>query len=867
LIVKPLLILYMKTNRFKINTRNYKCDLTMKNLKFVTLTLALMCSTILLAQTININPKVKGSVVGSDLYGVFFEEINHAGDGGLYAELVKNRNFEEHIIPSGMKFKDGFAIAPHSLNYEHGGYSDWKIKWDMDSLKMDGWKVRGDAGYEISSENQLNPNTPNAMRLEMRSTGVVLENSGYWGMRIIGKDKYDLRFYVNPQNFSGSITARIVSMNGVVLAEQSFNIAKSDKWEEHTAVMSANATDYKAKLELVFSNSGKVYVDYVSLFPQNTFKGRKNGMRPDVAQMIANLNPGFFRWPGGCIAEGATLENRAKWKETLGDPMQRHSEWILWNYHSTWGFGYHEFLQFCEDIGAAGMFVANVGMSCSVRNGDWTEDYEPYLQDIIDAIDYATAPTSNKWGAKRAAAGHPEPFNLKNVELGNEQVGDHYAQRYNYFYRILKAKYPQITFISTLQLSPSREKLEKADMIDPHWYVNAGFFYDNDRLFDKMERGKYDIYIGEYAVISEANMNSALAEAAFLTGVERNSDLVKMASYAPLLQNNNRKDWPTNLIWYDNQKAMGRASYYVQQMYANNCPSYNIESSNAEPERNLSMGKIGFVGSDVQSMVRNFSVKDANGKVMVEKKPVESLRKIERQSSNRWIGKQIINLLDGVSVNGGIVEFEVRLLESEVEAPRFDTNRKPRKVTAAPVFLFGSDENANDYFILNLPQVIGDRTVMTMSRATNGEANIDRNPGGSNLKMELNKWYKIRIEFAKNNQVNVYMDGDKVFEQIATIPSGHYTLTGYDEKTGEIIIKVVNSTDKEYTPTININAASVQSNGAVITLSTLSKKDENTMNEPTKIVPVITEFNKFRKKFNYTFKANSFSILRIKSKL
>lgn len=664
----------------------------MRNYKLSVLTVVMMYTVSMSAQEINIDLKMKGHTVDKGLYGVFFEEINHAGDGGLYAELVKNRNFEEHVIPSGMTYKDGFCIAPHSLNYERGSYSDWKVKWDTDSLKMDGWKIKGDANYDVSSENKLDPNTPNALRMEMNAANVVLENSGYWGMRIIDKEKYDLRFFVHPQNYTGTITTKVVSQKGKVLAEQTFNVTTGDKWQELTAVLTAKATDDKATLQLVFGNSGKVYIDYVSLFPQNTFKGRKNGMRPDVAKMIADLKPGFFRWPGGCIAEGATLENRAKWKETIGDPMKRHSEWILWNYHCSWGFGYHEFLQFCEDIGASGMFVANVGLSCSVRNGDWTEDYEPYLQDIIDAIDYATAPSSNPWGKKRVAAGHPEPFNLKYVELGNEQVGDHYAQRYNYFYRILKAKYPQITFISTLQLSPSRDKLEKADMIDPHWYVNAGFFYKNSQLFDNMERGKYTVYIGEYAVISEANMNAALAEAAFLTGVERNSDLVKMASYAPLLQNNNRKDWPTNLIWIDNQKVMGRASYYVQQMYAQNRPTYNIVSN-------------------------------------------------------------------------------------------------------------------------------------TVSK-----------------------------------------NGEKEFEQIATTASEHYIVAGYDEQTGETVIKVVNSSEEPYTPTINLSTTSVESNGTIITLSSASKKDENTMDNPTKIVPVSTEYKSFDKSFKYTFKANSFTILRIKSK-
>lgn len=837
----------------------------MTRLKPIILTVLMSSWSVLPAQEIVVDINDRGHDVDPSLYGVFFEGINHAGDGGLYAELVRNRNFEEHVIPSGMTYKDGFAVAPHSLNYEHGGYRDWKIKWDTDSLKMDGWKVKGAAVYDVTSENQLDPATPNALSLSMNEKGVVLENEGYWGMRMIAKDKYDLRFYLNPVDYEGKVTAKIMSGEGKELAKAVFNVAKGDKWQEFTAELTPKSTDGKAVLQLVFDKPGKVYVDYVSLFPQNTFKGRKNGLRPDVAQMIADLKPGFVRWPGGCIAEGATLENRAKWKETLGDPMKRHSEWILWNYHCSWGFGYHEFLQFCEDIGAAGMFVANVGLSCSVRNGDWSEDYEPFLQDIIDAIDYAVAPVSNPWGAKRAAAGHPEPFNLKYVELGNEQVGDHYAERYNYFYRILKEKYPDITFISTLQLSPSRDKLEKADMIDPHWYVNSGFFYENDHLFDNMERGKYDIYIGEYAVITEANMNAALAEAAFLTGVERNSDLVKMASYAPLFENNNRRDWPTNLIWINNDKVMGRASYYVQQMYAQNRPTYNIGVSTSEPVRNYTSGQIGFMGRDVKNMVRNITVKDASGKVLASNVSPDKLKTTELQSGRRWGGPVVTNILEDVKVNGGSVEFDIRLVEAEVPAPQFDVDRKPRKALLAPSMIFGSNPDSKDYFVVNLPQIAGDRKVVTMNRATNGESNVDRNPGGGGLQMEKDKWYKVRVNLDKNNTVSVYLDGDKVFQQVASAPSGHYTVAGYDENTGETVIKVVNSTEKPYVASISLKASKVEPKGKVITLQSDDKKAENTMDDPTKIVPQVSEFDGFGKNFTYTFQPNSFTILRVKS--
>jgi len=243
----------------------------------------------------------------------------------------------------------------------------------------------------------------------------------------------------------------------------------------------------------------------------------------------------------------------------------------------------------------------------------------------------------------------------------------------------------------------------------------------------------------------------------------------------------------------------------------------------------------------------------------------DKLKTTEVQSGRRWGGPVVTNMLEGVKVNGGSIEFDIRLVEAEVPASRFDVDRKPRKALLAPSMIFGSNPGSKDYFVVNLPQLAGDRKVVTMNRATNGEANVDRNPGGGGLLMEKDKWYKVRVDLDNNNMVRVYLDGGKVFEQIASAPSGHYTVAGYDENTGETIIKVVNSTGEPYKASISINASKIEPKGKVITMQSDDKKAENTMENPTKIVPQVCEFDGFGKNFQYTFEPNSFTILRVKS--
>ena len=805
----------------------------------------------------------KGTEVNPQMYGIFFEEINHSGDGALYAELIRNRNFEEAVLPSGTTYRNGYAVAPHSPSYTTGKFKDWRVEWKKDSLEMIGWQVKGNADYSIVSNRPLHPNTPHAMQLQMKEPGVVLQNEGYWGVPVVAGDKYDLRFYANALRYDGTITARILSEKGEVLSETTFEVEKQNSWQEYVAELVPSATDAKGSFCLEFNLPGAVLVDYVSLFPQNTFKNRKNGMRRDVAQMLADLKPGFIRWPGGCIAEGATLDNRVKWKETLGDPMTRRSEWILWNYHCTWGFGYHEFLQLCEDVGADAMFVANVGLSCEVRNGDYTNDIKPYIQDICDAIEYATGDVSTTWGAKRAAAGHPEPFNLKYVELGNEQIGDLYAERYNYLYGILKAKYPEITFISTLGLGKTLDKLDKVDMIDPHWYVDSLYFYENNHLFDSVERGKYDIYVGEYAAISAGNLDGALSEAAFMSGMERNGDLVKIASYAPLIENSNKRDWPTNLIWVNSGAVMGRASYYVQKMFSHNIPTYNIGTTLQESLPSPFKGHIGVGGNHVSDQYRNLRVTDESGAVLLESADFSAFEKAEDKPASRpWMNARITNILKSLSVGKGAIEFETRVVKEYRQARR--SSQVGDSVPIYPALIFGADENCRNYFTLHFGSY-DDGTVVHVTRTVDGETGNNRNPEGTPFSMNPGEWYKVRIGFSGDNMVTCSINGTEVMRQEVNLLSKRYAISGYDKERGETIVKVVNATAEPFVTRLSLNCATVEKDGKIITLSSNEPTDENSFAEPTKIVPVETSYNSFGKDFCYTFAPYSFTIMRIKT--
>ncbi|MBD0284286.1 MAG: alpha-L-arabinofuranosidase [Flavisolibacter sp.] len=820
-----------------------------------------------------------GAKIQPSMYGVFFEEINHSGDGGLYAELIQNRGFEDKNVPSGTRFDSGFAIAPAKPNYRTNQVRNFRVSWDMKN-KWPGWSlnVKGSANatMDLTTEQPLNQATPHSMQITISQAKVAepveLANEGFWGVGVKEGDKYNLRFFLRADNnYKGTVTAKLTSADGKVLAQNTFPLKKAGAWNEYKAQLTSSVTDAKASFALSFNAPGTVWVDYVSLFPEKTFKNRPNGMRADVAQLLADLKPAFVRWPGGCIVEGLTLENRVKWKETLGDPVTRPGEYDLWGYRNSYGFGYHEYLQFIEDIGAEGMFVANIGLSCSVRNGDYCtpEEVSSYIQDALDAIEYAIGDVKTPWGAKRAAAGHPAPFPLKYVEVGNENAGvEIYNERYNLFHKAISAKFPQITIISNHGLNDNKASVEKLDMIDPHYYVAPDWFYArSNNLFDTIKRSNYKTYVGEYAAnrnVGAGNMNGALSEAAFLIGAERNSDYVTMTSYAPLIENSNKRDWPVNMIWVKSNQSMGRSSYYVQQVFAANRPDVNVKTLIQEPMDNQPKepfkGTIGLATQRAQVEFKDFNFSGSGNNQAVDFKnwqPVDGQWNI---SNNAYIQSDTagrhISFLKNQSVGNGTLEFNVQKKTN----PNVNQGNFPGggfgRFGNNYALLFGGTDDKNYY------QLTFSNRFINLEKIVNGTAQYVTDPVRFNL--DDDKQYAVKL-VTNNDNVELFIDGQSALKYKYAPLIKHYAIAGIDNSKNEIVVKVVNAEATPFRTTINLNSAgSVKSTGQIITLAAASETDENTFEQPTKISPKQESFTSFAPSFEMEFKPYSLTVLRIK---
>lgn len=809
--------------------------------------------------TIRIDLARRGADIPTSMYGIFFEEINHAGDGGLYAELIQNRGFEDSSVPEGYTVKGDRIFPPADrTNHLTGArpHPDLSFRWNPDPIPA--WRFEqlegSGASAELTREYPLNEASPTALKVTLPEKGrIALSNCGFWGMNIEKGKGYYLRMNTsNGNRFEGRAILKLVAEDGTELCNRPLAIDPDRTWCEYTGQLTATGSDPHARFVIELEGTGTLLLDYVSLFPE-TFRNRINGLRNDIAQTLEALHPAFVRWPGGCIVEGIDLSNRIEWKKTIGDPKSRPGIYDTWGYRATMGFGYHEFLQFCEDIGAAGMFVCNAGIGCQGRVGDACreEDLDAFIQDALDAIDYALGDGTTEWSRKRVENGHPEPFPLQYVEIGNENWGPVYEKRYDRFYRAIKAKYPRLTLISTLGLG-GQHRHERVDMIDPHWYVAPEFFLSSSRLFDQQERGGYAVYVGEYAVnqqVGGGNLLGALAEAAFLSGMERNSDLVKMASYAPLLENVNDRVWPTNLIWFDSHRVMGRSSYHVQKMYAENRPDYNTATEFEQPRSGVQVsGRIGLGGWNTDNEYRELKVTLPDGRV------------IEADMERGWTPKGgTWSAADGTLSQEGPGVMRWSIWDSPEEFSDCSISVKARKKSGDEGFILYFGMQGETGYVLN----IGGWGNQTTAFQRMVGADMPQIPNNIAQQVETGRWYDIRIDI-HGDSFTYSLDGKRMLE--ARIEqSRQYVVSGYDETTGEAVIKFVNATEKPFTAGIELaGAESVGRTGKAIVLTSGDPSDENSLDNPEKVVPEERVYKGFSDRFTYTFDPWSFTVLRIK---
>lgn len=805
--------------------------------------------------------------IPSSLYGIFFEEITHSGDGGLYAEMIRNRGFEDGNLPSGTMLKDGHAVAKPLYCYSNDSINHFKIAWH-DSLYMEGWEVKCEGRtatslHQITDQKPLNRATPHSLflNLDKARSDVWVINSGYWGIAVTEGEKYNFQFYLYTTDFCDCVVkAALIDSKDQIMTSRNIRIDKDNSWQHYEGTFTADASANDLRFALIFPDKGKVNIDFVSMFPDNTFRGHKNGLRKDVAGMLEALHPDFVRWPGGCIVEGLTMDNRIKWKETIGDIVERPGEYNLWGYRSTYGFGYHEFLQFCEDIGANGMFVCNAGMSCLFRNGDyWTDErqVDDLIQEALDAIEYAIGDTSTTYGRKRAENGHAQPFPLKYVEVGNENIGLRYARNYNRFYKAIKKEYPQIEVICALMFSPYLQETEELEIIDPHYYETAGWFYKNADVYDKLpDNIPYKIYVGEYAAIGRPSLYSSLAEAAYLTGVERNADQVQMVSYAPLIEHAaHGKD---HLLVLKNDSVYGRTNYYVLKMFSENRPDVNL-STVLKPATPKTMFRTkGYIGLGTNNTEAEF--KDL--KVTVDGQKITTAG--WEDFAEKWNAIRGSWKVDGEVLHQSQKGIDAFAILKDMEFEDCTIELKAKKISGSEGFrvVFGGTDLKN-YFMADMGSHTNESVIF---REMNDEGSISLFDYRNTTSILANQWYTVRIEI-KGDHWRCFLNDELQYEYTYTLDKKHYVVSGYDREREEVIVKLVNAEAENWEVRLQLdNAVSIASEGSKIVLSAVDRFDENSFEAPLKIVPVISGLSGISDSFSFSCQPNSLTILRIPCK-
>lgn len=769
------------------------------------------------AATINIQADQPGHQVAPTLWGVFFEDINLSADGGIYPELVRNISFED-----GDKLEN----------------------WTFTNVG----EGKSEAG--LDSSRPLNPLNKRSLRVKLDGA-VTLENGGYYGMGIAKGESYTFKAALRGADFTGPLTIKILSADGKELASGEINNI-GEGWKYQTLALTATDTATKARLQLSASGKGTLFLDMVSLLPKTTWKN--HGLRPDLAKAVDDLKPSIYRFPGGCWVEGETMDKMYNWKKTIGHLDARTPLWNIWQYNATHGLGYHEYLQMAEDLNAEPLFCINVGMSHKEiipldQMGQW-------VQDALDALEYANGPTNSFWGGLRAKNGHPAPFNMKFMEIGNENGTQAYNDRWALFYHAIKAKYPTVRLIAN-DWQHNIPKDPKPDLVDEHYYSTPEFFMQQAHRYDTYDRTGPKIFVGEYAVTrntGKGNLRGAIGEAAFMTGLERNSDIVAMAAYAPLFCNANHKRWPVNLINFDSTRWFGIPSYYVQKLFSEHRGDTVLPTTVevGTIEEKAPTGAIGVGTWNTAAEFKDIKVTALDGKVLFTSDFTQNSEGWKKLGDGaNW------TVQDGVLRQSAEKEF-IRAIVGDKSWTDYTLTLKARKISGREGFLILFHINEDE-----------DRIWWNIGGWENTQHGLEYGEtlDGKRGRIEANRWYDIKVE-VRGAAVKCSLDGRLIHDikNTLTVTRGLFASAVTDRKSGDVIVKVVNAAATPTETEINLNGAKkLAATAEAIVLTSENPKDENTLDEPTKVAPKSTTLPVTGTKIKHAFPGNSLTVLRVKT--
>ncbi|MFF3818837.1 alpha-L-arabinofuranosidase C-terminal domain-containing protein [Streptomyces bluensis] len=790
--------------------------------------------------TITVDPTTKGAKIDDTMYGVFFEDINRAADGGLYAELVQNRSFEYSTA-------DNSSYTP-----------------------LTSWVVDGTA-KAVNDDGRLHARNRTYLALGADSS---VTNSGYnTGIRVESGKRYDFSVWARADQAT-RLAVSLADADGTLAEARRITVRGG--WATYTAHFTATRSSTTGRLTV--ATDGPAALDMVSLFPRDTFKGRENGLRKDLAEKIAALDPGFVRFPGGCLVNTGSMQDYSEasgwerkrsyqWKDTTGPVEQRATNSNFWGYNQSYGLGYYEYFQFSEDIGAMPLPVVPALVTGCGQNKATDDDalLKRHIQDTLDLIEFANGPVTSEWGGKRAQMGHPKPFRLTHLAVGNEEnLPNEFFARFQQFRAAIEARYPDITVVSnsgpddagaTFDTAWKLNREANVDMVDEHYYNNPSWFLQNNDRYDSYDRNGPKVFLGEYASWGNAFKN-ALSEAAFMTGLERNADVVKLASYAPLLANEDYVQWQPDMIWFNNRASWGSANYETQKLFMTNVGDRVVPSTaTGTPSTTAPIsGAVGLSTWATTAAYDDVQVTGVDGRTLFSDDFSGDASRWNHTGGGSW------SIQDGQYVQTDVAAENTMVSAGDPAWHDYDLKVKATKKSGKEGFLvaFGVQDTGNFYW-WNLGG--WNNTTSAVEQAVDGgKSSLISKPGT----IETGRVYDIEVK-VRGRQVALYLDGQEWGSFRDDKPAEPFRqVVTRDAKTGDLIIKVVNAQSVDARTAVDLGGAKVAPR-ARVTMLKAAPDAVNTETE-TPVAPVTSTFTGVADRFTYTFPANSVTFLRIASR-